>query len=184
MLANQDWCLKEVLCEIDFVVRVYLMKCPVSALDSVPPRPPPRSPPSIPPPPPPPPRLLPGLRLFGRGFPGAGVRRRHELVAHISGQADPPPRQHHHACVLAPQHQRVHVRPQPGCGGTAAACDPSRLASDCTRNEAFARCKQSGSFSYVAKKTHQCDTTTLFVTLTRQCYTLTTPAQGNTPTLP
>ena len=58
------------------------------------------------------------LRLVGWGFPGAGVRGWHELLPHLPGQADASPCQHNHACVLAPQHQCVYVRSQPGCGGT------------------------------------------------------------------
>lgn len=60
----------------------------------------------------------PPLRIVWRGFPGAGVGGWHELLPHFTGQADAPPCQHHHARVLAPQHQCVYVWSQPGCGGT------------------------------------------------------------------
>lgn len=58
------------------------------------------------------------LRVVWRGFSGAGVGGWHELLPHFTGQADTPPCQHHHARVLAPQHQCVNVWSQPGCGGT------------------------------------------------------------------
>lgn len=84
------------------------------------------------------------LRVVRRGFSGAGVWGWHELLPHFTGQADAPPCQHNHACVLASQHQCVYVWPQPGCGGTPPlpqiTCKHCHLHTPaCTRHTPTAR---------------------------------------------
>lgn len=58
-------------------------------------------------------------RVPRRGRSGRpGVRGRPQRLTHLAGAPGPPPRQHHGARVLAPQHQRVHGGLQRGRGGT------------------------------------------------------------------
>lgn len=62
------------------------------------------------------------VRVVWWGFIGAGVWGRCELVPLLSGQTESPSCQHYHARVLAPQHQCLHVWPQPSRGGSAQKC--------------------------------------------------------------